>query len=257
MKSRTPRLIPVLVASILALTFVPSAVRADFIVELTIHETADGPATSTIAACSFFVKGTGVLAQTGTVRILLDQGADPPLKVGEAAFSGSQDADGLFEMAAGPIDLGASFTGLFARIVYDDPDYPTLDSASFSVDCPRSYAGACVSKFLPPLFTGERAKSADAQSTKLGQDVPVKLNVRCPDSSYPPAQVFIAKWGTDALGPDGPGKTKSSTYTANVMARNGNHLHYNLDTSGMTTGVWRVRVDLGDGQQHTAWLNLQ
>lgn len=253
MPGHRPLFLPVSLAWILAFTVVPAPATADLIVELTTHETADGPATTDISTCTFFVKGVGLIEETGTVRIYL---GEPPVEVGNATFDGEADLNGLFEMTAGPIDLGSNYVGLYA--VVTQGEFPSLASAGFQVQCSRPLAdpASCVlSSFLPPLGTPGHAGDQGWQRFKFGQAIPVMTNASC-EPVYAP-RLLVAWVGPDGLGPEQPAKTMSSAYTENLLRRNGNHWHYNLDTSYLAKGHWRIRIDVGDASEHVAWLDLR
>lgn len=261
MTARRPHLLPVLLVCILVAAILPPSASADIVVELTVHETPDGPPTTTVTTCSFFVKGVGLLAQTGMVRIFLPQSQGSPIELANAAFDGVQNVDGLFNIAVGPIDVGASYVGLFAVVDYSNEALPDLFGSAFQVQCPEPPVDlhACViSSFLPPLGTPGHARGEGGERFKLGQTIPIKADVSCPDGdpSSPP-RIFVAKANGDALGDEQPGTSKSSAFTENILRRNGNHWQYNLDTSRLTSGLWRIRIDVGDGSEHAVWVQLR
>jgi hypothetical protein len=74
---------------------------------LTFHETADGQATTTIAACQFFVRGHGVAGASGAVVFLY--APDGTYQPGQRPlnFTGTANATGGFDFVAGPFEIPA------------------------------------------------------------------------------------------------------------------------------------------------------
>lgn len=240
-------LIPASIATMLLVVLLPPPASADIVTSLTTHTTSDGPATTTIGSCSFYVRAEGLLAETGTIRVWA--GAQ---EVGSAPWTAYRNGGGLFDATVGPITLTSSHSGLVARTSYADATYWALTTAPFNVQC--SPPPACVVTWiLGPI--GVPGHQADpGQVFKFGQDIPAKASVSCP-GAHPPPRIFIAKANGNTLDAEQPGTTRIPA-NANVMNMNGNHWHYNLDTRPLALGLWQLRVDVGDGTDHVEWVNL-
>jgi hypothetical protein len=131
-------------------------------------------------------------------------------------------------------------------------------------------AGACV----PTGFAGFDAPIGGADATggtassplrafKLKSTVPVKMSLGC--SSVPVTtgvhtiQLQKVSNATDTAAPIDATPTDAAT-TGNAFrlddAASGTW-HFNLDTKGLSKGVWQIRVTLADGSLHTAFIELK
>jgi hypothetical protein len=131
-------------------------------------------------------------------------------------------------------------------------------------------AGACV----PTAFTGFDAPIGGADATggtassplrafKLKSTVPVKMALGC--SSVPVTtgahtiQLQRVSNATDTATPIDATPTDAAT-SGNAFrlddAATGTW-HFNLDTKGLSKGVWQIRVTLADGSLHTAFIELK
>lgn len=120
-------------------------------------------------------------------------------------------------------------------------------TASFPVKVTFDFGGV-----LPPLFQYTQA------SFRPNQAIPVRFELTGASASVSTlqARLFIAPVVDGAVGPELPAAAVGRG--GNLFDALGPRAFYQLilSTRDLAPGTWRLRIDLGDGEQHTAFFSL-
>lgn len=249
------RMLPAVLAFLVVAVALTPTAGADVLVSLTVHETPEAPASTAVPSCAFWIRGEGLLAETG--RLLVYEEASPDLVLASVPFVGTPEGYGTYAVLAGPVTLASSHAGLRVVTAYENPEIWTITSAPFSVDCGSAIASApCeVSAPLPPIAAPGHARLDGSHRFELGSTIPVRLRVLC-DGVAPAVapRLFLSKLdgGLPALEQAAP----STSHPGSAMRWIGHHWHHELDTRSLTAGTWRLRVEVGDGTEHATRLSL-
>jgi hypothetical protein len=112
-------------------------------------------------------------------------------------------------------------------------------------------------EFLPPVtHTGK--------AFKLGSVIPVKFQLvdiatGQPVSPPPTAFLWIGKVTDNQLGQEIPAESVATPDVGNRFryVESDAQYHFNWDTGSLSTGTWRLRVDLGDGIDYTIEIDIR
>jgi hypothetical protein len=124
------------------------------------------------------------------------------------------------------------------------------DDQSVNVGVAYEWSG-----FLSPALKNGSA------TTKKGSNVPVKFQLTGLASGVTDAvaQLYIAPVVNGVIGPESPATSIGGSNNGNLFrydSKNGQYV-YNLNTSGLSPGLYHLRVDLGDGVDRTMLITLQ
>jgi len=95
---------------------------------------------------------------------------------------------------------------------------------------------------------------------KLGSTIPLKFTLNGGSAGQIiTAHVYLAKVSNNIIGSDIEATSTSAADTGNTFRYDSSAQQYiyNLATKGLSTGTWQIRVDLGDGQNHTVLISLK
>jgi hypothetical protein len=109
------------------------------------------------------------------------------------------------------------------------------------------------SNLLSPIAT-------DGSSVfKSNQTVPVKFQLTgaAQNVTNAVAALFLAKVTNGILGTEFPAVASGNANQGNLFRSEGGQYIYNLSTKGLATGIYQLRVDLGDGERRTVLIELK
>lgn len=125
-----------------------------------------------------------------------------------------------------------------------------LATASFEVRVEVAWSG-----FLPPI------NASGSSVFKLGRTVPVKLALVGASAGITDAvaRLAVSKVSSQPVGSDDEASSSATADTGAVMRYDATDRQYvyNLSTKALSTGTWRVSVDLGDGVTRAVSISLR
>ncbi len=94
---------------------------------------------------------------------------------------------------------------------------------------------------------------------KLGRTIPVKfaLTGACATDTTLQARLYATKVNDGVVGTEVEASSTSSADSGNLFRYSDGQYIFNLGTSGLTKGTWQLRIDLGDGVEHTVLISLR
>jgi hypothetical protein len=109
--------------------------------------------------------------------------------------------------------------------------------------------------FLPPLSPG------NAPVVKRHQPIPVRFSLAgasAPISDLA-ARLFVARFEGGAVGSEVPAVSAGRGFPGNLFRPEGNHgvYHFPMSTAALDPGVYRLRIDLGDGTLRTVLVTIR
>lgn len=118
---------------------------------LTIHDVEDGPASTQVADCTFWVRGKGFEVSEGVLDIRHNMGRAGSESILTVEFTGTADGAGGYDFEVGPISIpdGDYVSGqrVYAQVVVDDAPNEFGDPTAYvHGDTVRVYCGE---KYIP------------------------------------------------------------------------------------------------------------
>lgn len=94
---------------------------------------------------------------------------------------------------------------------------------------------------------------------KLGRTVPVKFRLTGESAAITnlAARLYLAKLSNGIAGTEIEAESTSAADRGNTFRYTGGEYQFNLGTSALSEGTWRMRIDLGDGVLHTVDFSLR
>ena len=105
--------------------------------------------------------------------------------------------------------------------------------------------------------------NADGNSVfNLGSTIPVKFQLKDANGNFVTnavAKIYVAKLSGTVTGTELEAISTSSATTGNLFRydRNSNQYIFNLATKTLSTGTWRIRVDINDGSSYAVNISLK
>jgi len=93
---------------------------------------------------------------------------------------------------------------------------------------------------------------------KINSCVPCKFSLTgpCANLTNVVAKLYLAKMSNSIAGTEIVAESKGNADTGNIFRYQNGKYTFNLDTKGLTTGTWQLRVDMGDGAIHAYVISL-
>lgn len=140
---------------------------------LTIHDVQDGPATTQVADCTFWVRGEGFEVAEGVVDIRHNMGRAGSESILTVEFAGTPDGEGTYGFEVGPISIpdGEYVSGhrVYAQVVVDATPNEFGDPTAYvHGDTVRVYCG----ETYIPCIDDLRAEALDDGSIRLEWSAP-------------------------------------------------------------------------------------
>jgi hypothetical protein len=114
---------------------------------------------------------------------------------------------------------------------------------------------------LPHAWTGVlQPINTDGSSIfKLGSTVPVKFRLTgaCESNTTLEARLYGAQISGGVVGTEQEAVSTSSADSGNLFRYSGGQYIFNLGTTGLAAGTWRLRIDLGDCLERTVLISLK
>jgi hypothetical protein len=177
-------------------------------------------------------------------------------QVVSATWSATDNLSGVIPPKTGTIPIDTSSVGTKTLTVPAGTavDYAGNPSAVVTANYSVVYA---YSGILPPI-------NEDGSSIfKLGSTVPVKFQLRDADGYFVTnavAKIYLLKISNSVV-PNGEieAVSTSAATTGNLFrySSDGNQYIFNLATKGLSTGTWRIRIELNDGTSKYVNISLK
>ncbi len=241
------------------------------------HDTVDGPLTPSCAPPSgatyplgpttVTCTATDAAGNTGdnhfvvTVRDTTGPAMTVPANITVHATSAAGAAVGYSGVSAVDLVDGA------VAATCDHPSGSTFPLGSTTVTCSSSDSrGNATSKSFVVTVTVSwsgvlQPVNADGSSVfKLGSTIPVKFQVTGASAGIGNlvARLYLSKINSGVAGTETEAVSTSNADVGNQFRYAGDgQYHYNLATKPLSAGTWLLRIDLGDGQDHTVRISLR
>ena len=108
-------------------------------------------------------------------------------------------------------------------------------------------------------FFGEPINADGSSIFKKNSTIPVKFRLTGASAGITNlvAKLYTAKISNGVTGSFVEAETNGASDAGNTFRNGGGQYIYNLSTKSMTTGTWLLRVDLGDGVDHSVKVSLK
>jgi hypothetical protein len=114
---------------------------------------------------------------------------------------------------------------------------------------------------LPRAWSGLLSPVQPDGTYKLGRTIPIKFALTgagaCSTDATLEAHLYVTKVSDGVVGTEVDAMSNSNADTGNRFRYADGQYIFNLGTSGLTKGTWRLRIDLGDGVEHTVLISLK
>jgi hypothetical protein len=114
---------------------------------------------------------------------------------------------------------------------------------------------------LPRAWSGVLSPVKADGTYKLGRTIPIKFALTgagaCSTDTTLEARLYATKVSDGVLGNEVEAVSTSNADSGNLFRYSDGQYIFNLGTSGLTKGTWQLRIDLGDGVEHTVLISLR
>jgi hypothetical protein len=114
---------------------------------------------------------------------------------------------------------------------------------------------------LPRAWSGVLSPVKADGVYKLGRTIPIKFTLTgagaCSTDTTLQARLYATKISDGVLGTEVEAVSTSGADSGNLFRYSDGQYIFNLGTSGLTKGTWLLRIDLGDGVDHSVLISLR
>jgi hypothetical protein len=207
------------------------------------------------------------LNPAGSVQSFAD-GIHHGQEVGAAVVGGVERASLWSGTAASWVDLSAflpaKYSASEAYGISHDGAFTYVTGAAFNPATQHWEALMWVGTSdpcLPRAWSGVLSPVKADGVYKLGRTIPVKFALTgagaCSTDATLQARLYATKISDGVLGTEVEAVSTSGADLGNLFRYSDGQYIFNLGTNGLTKGTWQLRIDLGDGVEHTLLISLR